>query len=117
MSWRSIHRIVPFSKANSHYTESSSFALLLQSAPGSTLVSLIPVEGLLSLRVYNDSCNPMFMVFADNPCTAGAFGRSPASIKFDALHLNGLDYACRIDPNSGTSEGYGIQVCCRNDGD
>ncbi|PBK87057.1 hypothetical protein ARMGADRAFT_476701 [Armillaria gallica] len=69
-----------------------------------------------SWRVYDDSCNPILTVFADNPCTAGAFGCTPDPIKFNALHLNGLDYACRPDPNSGTCEEIGIQVCCRNDG-
>ncbi|KAG7449896.1 uncharacterized protein BT62DRAFT_613360 [Guyanagaster necrorhizus] len=67
-----------------------------------------------SWRVYDDSCNPILTVFADNPCDVGVFGCSGAPITFDALHLNGLDYTCQRDNNSDTCEGFAsIQVCCK----
>ncbi|KAK0226500.1 hypothetical protein IW262DRAFT_1457733 [Armillaria fumosa] len=69
-----------------------------------------------SWRVYDDSCNPVLTVITDNPCTQGSFSCSPAPITFTGLHLNGQNYACRGDPNSGSCDGHGIQVCCRNDG-
>lgn len=67
-------------------------------------------------EVFDDSCNVMKEVITSNPCTEGTFDCSPAPITFTGLHLNGLNYACRGDPNSGTCGGFTIQVCCRNDG-
>ncbi|KAI6123160.1 hypothetical protein EDD16DRAFT_1704491 [Pisolithus croceorrhizus] len=67
-------------------------------------------------QVFDDSCNVVYQVIATNPCTVGVFDCSPAPITFTGLHLDGLDYACRSDVNSGSCNGDAIQVCCRNDG-
>ncbi|PBK60552.1 hypothetical protein ARMSODRAFT_965986 [Armillaria solidipes] len=73
-------------------------------------------SSLGSWRVYDDSCNSVLTVITDNPCTQGSFDCSPAPVTFTGLHLDGQNYACRGDPNSGSCDGHGIQVCCRNDG-
>ncbi|KIN97908.1 hypothetical protein M404DRAFT_31842 [Pisolithus tinctorius Marx 270] len=67
-------------------------------------------------QVFDDSCNIVDQVIATNPCTVGVFDCSPAPITFTGLHLDGLNYACRSDVNSGSCNGHAIQVCCRNDG-
>ncbi|KAI6099943.1 hypothetical protein EDD16DRAFT_1497229 [Pisolithus croceorrhizus] len=67
-------------------------------------------------QVFDDSCNVVDQVIAQNPCTVGVFDCSPSPITFTGLHLGGLYYACRPDVNSSSCNGHAIQVCCRNDG-
>ncbi|KAK0459270.1 uncharacterized protein EV420DRAFT_312617 [Desarmillaria tabescens] len=75
--------------------------------------SLILTNTDLAGRVYDNSCNTILTVFADNPCTQGAFGCSPAPITFNKLHLNGVYYNCSRETNSEKCEQNDIQVCCK----
>ncbi|THH27967.1 hypothetical protein EUX98_g6233 [Antrodiella citrinella] len=70
-----------------------------------------------SYKIYDDGCNVIETdIFSSNPCTQGKFSCSPAPITITGAEINGLWYACRPDPNSGSCNGYNINVCCRNDG-
>ncbi|KAI6101409.1 hypothetical protein EDD16DRAFT_1495544 [Pisolithus croceorrhizus] len=71
---------------------------------------------IISGQVFDDSCNLVDQVIAQNPCTVGVFDCSPSPITFTRLHFDGLNYAWRPDVNSGSCNGKAIQVCCRNDG-
>ncbi|KAJ7167881.1 hypothetical protein C8R46DRAFT_996086 [Mycena filopes] len=68
-------------------------------------------------NVYDDNCNVVGGTSTSgNPCDSGIFGCSPPPVIFNSYTSNGLVYACRTDPNSGSCGNDVISVCCRNDG-
>ncbi|OBZ74585.1 hypothetical protein A0H81_05093 [Grifola frondosa] len=73
-------------------------------------------SGIEAYNVVDDSCNTVASALTSNPCDNPLFSCSPPPITITALHLDGLNYACRGDPNSGSCNGAAVQVCCRNDG-
>ncbi|KAF7326980.1 hypothetical protein MSAN_00495400 [Mycena sanguinolenta] len=76
-------------------------------------------NGINRWNVYDDSCNVVDgLTTNQNPCDEGIFGCSGPPVIFDQYtnSFNGLVYACRTDPNSGTCGSDVISVCCRNDG-
>ncbi|KAJ7153304.1 hypothetical protein C8R46DRAFT_912582 [Mycena filopes] len=76
-------------------------------------------NGINRWNVYDDSCNVVDgLTTNENPCTTHIFGCSPPPIIFNRYtnSFNGLVYACRTDPNSGSCGNDVISVCCRNDG-
>jgi len=75
-----------------------------------------PGTGKEGYAVLDDSCNQVAGAITSNVCDEPLFSCSPPPIKITQLHLNGLNYACRGDPNAGACNGAPIQVCCRNDG-
>ncbi|KAH8798031.1 hypothetical protein DL96DRAFT_1639725 [Flagelloscypha sp. PMI_526] len=70
----------------------------------------------VTYSVVDASCREAKQTTTQNPCNDPLFSCSPAPIVFTALHLNGLDYACRTDPRAGSCHGEAVQYCCRNDG-
>ncbi|GJE91285.1 hypothetical protein PsYK624_074340 [Phanerochaete sordida] len=75
--------------------------------------------GVSRWNVYDDSCNVVDgLTTNENPCTQSIFGCTPPPVTFDSYKnsFNGLQYACRPDPNSGKCGNDDISVCCRNDG-
>ncbi|THG95492.1 hypothetical protein EW026_g6167 [Hermanssonia centrifuga] len=74
--------------------------------------------GNQNYRIFDDSCNVVEtdIYVGVNPCTNGKFSCSPPPITITGAEIQGNQYACRSDPNSGSCNGETITVCCRNDG-
>ncbi|OBZ76644.1 Phenylalanine--tRNA ligase beta subunit [Grifola frondosa] len=70
-----------------------------------------PGTGGFGYAVVDDSCNQVYSLVTTNPCDEPLFSCSPPPITITALHLDGLNYACRGDPNSGSCNGAPVQVC------
>ncbi|KAI0713570.1 hypothetical protein C8Q76DRAFT_465257 [Earliella scabrosa] len=68
--------------------------------------------------IFDDACRGVatYILPGKNICTSGPFKCSPPPIRITDVLIDGLWYACRGDPNSGSCAGWKNTYCCRNDG-